>query len=296
MLIPSDELVDMKNTIKYAIDNMSNDEIKLAQVCYINNYDSEFEDAYYDYLASTQFGAGLVGFGCTKMVFSYDKFPDYVFKIPLRYMCEIDDYVEFFDDQMEDNYTDQGSTREYKNASFNHFYPIDDNSNYCDVEEYIYNLAEKNNMSNMFFGTKKIVDYHGLKVYASERGASTYEDYDGSRSFKSTDDIVSNAKDISSSSEFSMQQAIDMLNDNSFDDLKNLIGFLRKYNVTDLHGGNLMYDNDDKLRICDYSSFHDMFTGNYVRWNFTDRDFEENLDNDDYNGEDTEDDDEDTED
>jgi hypothetical protein len=286
----------MKNTIKHVIDNMSHDEIKLAQICYIDDYDSYFEDTYYDYLASNKFGAELIGFGCTKMVFSYDQFPDYVFKIPLRYMCEIDDHVEFFVDEMEDNYTDCGITREYKNASFNHFYPIDDNSNYCDVEEYIYNLAEKNNVSNMFFGTKKIVDYHGLKVYASERGASTYEDYDGSRSLKITDDIVSNANDISSSSEFSMQQAIDMLNNNSFDDLKKLVSFLRKYNVTDLHGGNLMYDNDDKLRICDYSSFHDMFTSNSVTWDSTDGDFKEKLDNDDYNGEDSEDDGEDSED
>ena len=125
--------------------------LKLSQV-YFEDYDG---DAFCDFLKqlARTMGADCVHGGCSKSVFHFNEFKDYVFKIPyIGYAYIEDEYTQYYKECAEQErvptYFCFDDVTLYKNANNDGFYPVDAND-YCAAEEYIYRMARKYKVHQM---------------------------------------------------------------------------------------------------------------------------------------------------
>ena len=178
----------------------------------------------------------------------------YVIKIPLFGSWY---YPEEYDEENDEYYID------YENAYFDEYtgaYYEDaeiDCSNYCELEEYLYNFAVENDVSDMFaktefFGYAKC----GRPVYISEKCKNFWrgnrEPSDASKT------LVKDKRDSRIPGWSKMDSTITALfvDDYGVERAAKLFQFLSDFNITDLHSNNVMIsEKTGKIVITDYSGF-----------------------------------------
>ena len=166
-------------------------------------------------------------------------------------------YPEKYNEENDEYYTD------YENAQFDEYtgaYYEDaeiDYSNYCELEEYLYNFAVENGVSDMFaktefFGHAKC----GRPVYISEKCKDFWwgdrEPSDASKT------LVKDKRDSLTPGWSRMDSMITALfvDDYGVERAAKLFQFLSDFNITDLHSHNVMIsEKTGKIVITDYSGF-----------------------------------------
>lgn len=168
-------------------------------------------------------------------------------------------YPEEYDDEKDEYYTD------YENAQFNEYtcaYYEDaeiDCSNYCELEEYLYNFTVENGISDMFaktefFGYAK----GGRPVYISEKCRDFH--WDDRKPSDASKTLVKDKRDSRTPGWSRMDSTITALfvDDYGVERAAKLFQFLSDFNITDLHSNNVMIsEKTGKIVITDYSGFLD---------------------------------------
>lgn len=178
----------------------------------------------------------------------------YVVKAPLfGSWC----YPEEYDEENNEYYTD------YENAYFNEYtgaYYEDaeiDCSNYCELEEYLYNFAVENGVSDMFaktefFGYAK----GGSPLYLSEK--CKYFRRSNREPSNVSKILVKDKRDSRTPGWSRMNSIITALfvDDYGAERAEKLFQFLSDFDITDLHDDNVMIsEKTGKIVITDYSDF-----------------------------------------
>ena len=245
MLLLEDILIKIKNCI---------------DVPYNLGYNLDEDDTYsaIDPVRDCLYEAGLnkecdIANGVSKVVI-IPRNSAYVIKTPLFGSLY---YPEEYDEENDKYYTD------YENAQFDEYtgaYYEDaeiDCSNYCELEEYLYNFAVENGVSDMFaktefFGYAKC----GRPVYISEKCKNFWwgdrEPSDASKT------LVKDKRDSSTPGWSRMDSMITALfvDDYGVERAGKLFQFLSDFNISDLHSGNVMFsEKTGKIVITDYSGF-----------------------------------------
>ena len=178
----------------------------------------------------------------------------YVIKIPLfgswyypeEYNEENDEYCIDYENPYFDEYT--GAY--YEDAEI-------DCSNYCELEEYLYNFTVENGVSDMFaktefFGRAK----SGRPIYISEKCKNFWwgdrEPSDASKT------LVKDKRDSRTPGWSRMDSMITALfvDDYGVERAEKLFQFLSDFNISDLHNDNVMIsEKTGKIVITDYSGF-----------------------------------------
>ena len=222
------------------------------------NLDEEDTDNVVDPVWDCLYKAGLnkecdVANGVSKVVI-IPRNSAYVIKTPLFGSLY---YPEEYDDEKDEYYIN------YENAQFDEYtgaYYEDaeiDCSNYCELEEYLYNFTVENGVSDMFaktefFGYAK----GGRPVYISEKCKNFWwgdrEPSDVSKT------LVKDKKDSCTPGWSRMNSMITALfvDDYGVERAEKLFQFLSDFNITDLHSNNVMIsEKTGKIVITDYSGF-----------------------------------------
>lgn len=187
----------------------------------------------------------FIGNGMTKMVFAPKKFKDIVIKIPI---------VGFLDEDHDISYYDSGSyfcesiSNTYrKDGSFIYDY------DYCNSECFLYEKAVKRGVSDFFASTRYLCEVNNTSFYISDRCYKTPR-------FNKTKKYYKNVipKEMYSTYEFDMSNKTmsSLIVDYGLEAFNNLIDFLDRYEISDIHSANVMFLKD-KIKIVDYSSFND---------------------------------------
>lgn len=222
------------------------------------NLDEEDTDSAIDPIWDCLYKAGLnkecdIANGVSKVVI-IPRNSAYVIKTPLFGSWY---YPEEYNEENDEYYTD------YENACFDEYtgaYYEDaeiDCSNYCELEEYLYNFTVENDVSDMFaktefFGRAKC----GRPVYISEKCKGFHwgdrEPSDASKT------IVKDKRDSRTPGWSRMGSTITALfvDDYGVERAEKLFQFLFDFDISDLHNDNVMIsEKTGKIVITDYSGF-----------------------------------------
>ena len=178
----------------------------------------------------------------------------YVIKTPLFGSWN---YPEEYNEENDEYYTD------YENAYFDEYtgaYYEDaeiDCSNYCELEEYLYNFTVEHGVSDMFAKTEFFDWAKGNRpVYISEKCKNFY--WDDRKPSNASKTLVKSKRDSHTPGWSRMEPTITALfvDDYGVEKAEKLFQFLSDFNITDLHSGNVMIsEKTGKIVITDYSGF-----------------------------------------
>lgn len=197
-----------------------------------------------------------VCWGASKLVLKFKDCSDWVFKIPFQ-----GDYEYLSSDDCSERqyipFKDVAAGLRLPGRVFDK-----DEWDYCYVESEITRVVEETHpyLQDMFAKTYYIGDY-GMPIYVSERCDNDwYEEFD----------VVRDSAEYKAESEsyFSQSYRASMNRDQqiafvlSWGLMKanKLFNFIENVRVDDLHEGNLAYGSDGKVRLIDYSGYHDIFS------------------------------------
>ena len=254
---------EMLNFLDNRFRNCNPEFLKLSQV-YFEDEDGDTFRTFIQQIGKT-IGADWVEGGCSKSVFHFKEFKDYVFKIPYIGAAFIEDGDwEHYELCAEENrapmYFCFDVITLYKNANNNGFYPVDAND-YCAAEEYIYRIARKYKVNQMLAKTTFLGFVCGIPVYVSSCAGTTYSpkktDNETSKIAKAMID-KSRKEHKDSYSEFYTTECGIFIETYGRRATQRFIDFLYKEKISDLHTGNYGYDALGNLKIIDYSGFHDL--------------------------------------
>lgn len=254
---------EMLNFLDKKFRNCNPEFLKLSRV-YFEDEDGDTFLAFIQQIGKT-IGADWVEGGCSKSVFHFKEFKDYVFKIPYIGAAFIEDEdLEHYKLCAEENrapmYFCFDDITLYKNANNNGFYPVDAND-YCAAEEYIYRVARKYKVNQMLTKTVFLGFVCGISVYVSSCAGTTYspEKTDNETSKIAKAMIDKSRKEYKDSySEFYTTECSVFIKTYGRRATQRFIDFLYKEKISDLHTGNYGYDALGNLKIIDYSGFHDL--------------------------------------
>lgn len=218
---------------------------------WMDEEEEDYEDAY-EGLYGILDNVDWVAHGVTKLVIAFKDEPDYVFKIPFRG----GKVVEWDEDPCD--YVDDDYTYIYSHANKYHIDTLS-NWDYCGIEQYVYDQAVEWCVENLFANTFFLVNqwepWEDFRIYASQKIQTT--------SFYGSDKKISDAskKEASSISKGASSYHIcdNMLaafvEDYGVEKANQFFDFITSLDVKDLHGDNLGFDSDGKVKVLDYSSF-----------------------------------------
>ena len=222
------------------------------------NLDEDDTDSAIDPVYDCLYKAGLnkecdIANGVSKVVI-IPRNSAYVIKTPLfgswYYPEEYNEENNEYCIDYENPYFDEYTGAYYEDAEI-------DCSNYCELEEYLYNFAVENGVSDMFaktefFGHAKC----GRPVYISEKCKNFWRsDREPSDASKT---IVKDKRDSRTPGWSRMDSMITALfvDDYGAERAEKLFQFLSDFDITDLHNDNVMIsEKTGKIVITDYSGF-----------------------------------------
>lgn len=256
---------EMLNFLDKKFRNCNLEFLKLSQVYFENEYGNVFS-TFIKQIGRT-IDADWVEGGCSKSVFHFKEFKDYVFKIPYIGAAFIeDDDLEYYENCAAKNrvpmYFCFDDVTLYKNANNNGFYPVDAND-YCAAEEYIYRVARKYKVNQMLTKTVFLGFVCDIPVYVSSCAGTSYN----YSSKKQDNKTVKTAKDMIDKSrkehnnicnEFYVTECSIFIETYGRKATQRFIEFLYQEKISDLHNENYGYDALGNLKIIDYSGFHDI--------------------------------------
>ena len=185
------------------------------------------------------------GIGATKVVVCLKRF---AFKTSYTDMVTYyneDEYNDLFDYEKDECYRD-GEFWFSKSP----FY-MGNTSDYCAVEEKVYQKALSYGVEDFFAETANITGTH---IYVQERYSMAFDEYRGEEERPLSKSEIS---DIRKSCRFRFSDRVIswLANHYSSSELMKLGTFLKIYDINDLHDGNFAFFPDGKLRIIDYSGY-----------------------------------------
>lgn len=239
--------------------------LKLSQV-YFENEDG---DTFLDFIQQIgkTIGADWVEGGCSKSVFHFKEFKDYVFKIPYIGTAFIEDeelahYKNCAVENRVPMYFCFDDVTLYKNANNNGFYPVDAND-YCAAEEYIYRIARKYKVNQMLTKTTFLGFVCDIPVYVASCARTPYSHSSkkqDNKTVKTARDMIdkSRKKHKNTYNEFYVTECSIFIETYGRKATQRFIDFLYQEKISDLHTANYGYDALGNLKIIDYSGFHDL--------------------------------------
>ena len=256
---------EMLNFLDKKFRNCNPEFLKLSQV-YFENEDGDTFRALIQHIGKT-IGADWVEGGCSKSVFHFKEFKDYVFKIPYIGAAFIEDGDwEHYKLCAEENRVPMffcfDDVTLYKNANNNGFYPVDAND-YCAAEEYIYRIARKYKVNQMLTKTTFLGFVCDIPVYVSSCAGTPYSyssKKQDNKTVKTARDMIdkSRKKHKNICNEFYVTECSIFIETYGRKATQRFIEFLYQEKISDLHTGNYGYDALGNLKIIDYSGFHDL--------------------------------------
>ena len=222
------------------------------------NLDEDDTDSAIDPVWNCLYKAGLnkeceIANGVSKVVIIPHN-STYVIKTPLFgswcYPEEYNDEKDEYCIDYENAYFDEYTGAYYEDAEI-------DCSNYCELEEYLYNFTVENGVSDMFAKTK-FFGYakSGRPLYISEKCRNFWRgDREPSDASKT---LVKDKRDSRTPGWSKMDSMITALfvDDYGVERAGKLFQFLSDFNITDLHSYNVMIsEKTGKIVITDYSGF-----------------------------------------
>lgn len=178
--------------------------------------------------------------GASKMVLYYNALKDWVVKIPFA-----GDYYE-----EEDRYNNF--------CEANRYLPIAEDD-YCAAEAYLTKQATAAGVDFMFACTYYLMTIDGVRVYVAERvrpQSWKIEWQNPDSSAASAADIRSCCQDEFYESHMSETDLALFVDAYGEDAALDLISFISEWRINDIHSGNTMMDNNNHIRIVDYSGFN----------------------------------------
>lgn len=124
-------------------------------------------------------------------------------------------------------------------------------SDYCAVEEKVYQKALSYGVADFFAETANIPGTH---IYVQERYSIAFDEYCGEEERSLNKNEISIIRK-SCRFHFSDRVISWLANHYSSSELMKLGAFLELYDINDLHNGNFAFFPDGKLRIIDYSGY-----------------------------------------
>lgn len=210
-----------------------------------------------EYLLEGELEEFGVCYGASKLVLKFKDCPNWVFKIPFQ-GAEDEEYWE--------NEDSEAGYRRFKNVGREIQLPgrvfDKDEWDYCYVESEITRVIEETHpyLKDMFAKTYYIGDY-GMPIYVSERcDGDWYDEFAVVR--KSAEYAAEDASYFSQSWRATMDrdQQIAFVLSWGLTKANKLFNFIENVKINDLHEANLAYDSDGKVRLIDYSGYHDIFS------------------------------------
>lgn len=256
---------EMLNFLDNKFRNCNPEFLKLSQVYFEDSDENYFRD-FIKQIANT-IGADWVNSGCSKSVFHFKEFKDYVFKIPYIGAAFIEDEDwEHYKLCAEENRVPMffcfDDVTLYKNANNNGFYPVDAND-YCAAEEYIYRIARKYKVNQMLTKTTFLGFVCDIPVYVSSYAGTPYiysSKKQDNKTVKTARDMIDKSRKEHNNicNEFYVTECSIFIETYGRKATQRFIEFLYQEKISDLHTGNYGYDALGNLKIIDYSGFHDL--------------------------------------
>ena len=190
-----------------------------------------------------------VNYGATKVCLLFNNC-EYVFKLPLYNNLE----------KHEEARITKQAVIKNKNGAYPVFSTEDD---YCKIEADNFAEAEVRGLDPYFAAEYKVMNYHGMPIYAQERISITY--YDSDRYDEPVDDdywgeieyVINNLGATREMCELADNEAfVEDLCEYSGADFEDLLNFIAEFSITDLHDENVGYDKNGCPKLIDYSGFH----------------------------------------
>lgn len=211
-------------------------------------------------------GASSVNHGKTKVVFSFNEIPEYVFKLPIAgyeyyaYLEDNDNYCFRYQEEYyggDDCDAIELSLERATNEDLVLYSRILHPGDYCSIESIIYDQACKQNVQKAFAGTWFLCEINGINIYVSEKcdiGCNLYEgvNYKVAKSKACTPDF-----DGYERYSLTCVDIYKMIVAFGYSFAIKLYRFIEEYNITDLHSGNLGLNDRGELCILDYSGFRE---------------------------------------
>lgn len=183
--------------------------------------------------------------GCSKIVLFPYYLNDFVIKIPFLGERNGEEFYKFSN---------------IKCFDFNHRFKT--GWDHCELEAYVYQLAVKNNIADMFCGTYYIGDFEGFPLYISEKsGKIIDEDLIHHPSEAAKKYTLSKAPKDSQPNSWNMPAGMEPDALGLFYDFwgkestDKLVNFIVDNKIQDCHNGNVAF-KDDKICIIDYPGFY----------------------------------------
>ncbi len=196
--------------------------------------------------------ADNVAYGASKLVVALKACPDWVFKIPFQ-----GSYLDYHGEKEYFPFYDVGKgLRLAHRASFDK-----DEWDHCYLESEITKEIEYNkNIVDMFAKTYYLGEYGNVPVYASERCDTDwytgYRKVEKSAEYKESKTLCSSSAALKEKrGELNISQQATFVLSHGLVAANAFFDFISTTNISDLHGANMAYDKDNKVRLIDYSGY-----------------------------------------
>lgn len=245
-MIDKHKFEELSSFIKSRLDNLNS----IDQLMWVGEYDpDDYDDRDYTSekigMIADALGAIWGDCGCTKSVFQFKEYPDYVFKIPfmgrVHLIYDEDDYY-FYESEDFDVYCNAGHNNDHHDWD------------YCETEARLYHAACEYNLDMFFAGTYFLCKYSDYPIYVSEYRKDYYT------TCKSSDEVSKSiAKELDEKycSAFWSEDLANLIEFTNVDTVEKLLSFIEEFGIDDLHRGNLGSTKDGMLCIIDYSNYNE---------------------------------------
>ena len=193
--------------------------------------------------------------GATKLVLFYDEFPELVVKLPL---CG-GYHSRYWDDDFDPDEDDEWETYDYNGAGY-----TDHENDYCYTEMKMYEAAKEDKLEDFFAPTVYLCNINDIPVYVSELVKCTYEEFFYDAYYEEDAESVvysEKSKDMAfqikkTHNAFTTDILAYFIEQYQKERVEQLILFLEGHGIDDdLHTGNIGFDENNYIRIIDYSSY-----------------------------------------
>ena len=198
----------------------------------------EVEDAFEDIADRL---SATVLFGCTKSVFLFDEYPQYVVKIPF---CGVRYY-----ETDEDGGTDIDYESYFQNCR-----------DYCAKEEEVYSAACFDKLNDVFAEIRYIGDIEGVHFYIAECADKVFYGWSSdeiSENSKSQSAVIKEKYNVGERQGWNtvFEYLPIVIEQYGAEYAEKLIGFCEDEYIRDLHHGNVAWTEEGQFKFIDYSGY-----------------------------------------
>lgn len=212
------------------------DEETLDRICWRwedDYYADEWENAYWDLVPKLE--ADWEEHGCTKIVFAFYEYPQYVVKIPFKGVRRVD-------------YEGPSSEDWLSEARYS--------ADYCQLEADLYLDAMRDGIQSVFAEVRFLTKISDIPIYVAERcnGFSSVDSDVSEQSRTISSEIIHSKSDSLGDIGQFLGEIVEQYGE---DFAKKVVHFTDEYDIDDIHEGNVGWSKDEKFKLIDYSNYFD---------------------------------------